>query len=205
MTLTSTPASRRTMLAGAFGLGALGSTALAAGPAEAALGDPAIPSTAWLDMYLKLPGIPGASFDDRHRDEIPVLTWAWGVDTTTTVFGGGGAGIGRPRPRPFLFAANTDIQSPKLALIASTGGRLATAVLTCVKAGDRPFTFTSLAFTDLAVTSCGVTLDPDEGRPYDLVSMSYRKVTQSVWTQRDDGSVGDPVVMTFDYATNRGS
>ena len=31
-----------------------------------------------VDMFLKIDGIPGESTDDRHKDEIDILSYAWG-------------------------------------------------------------------------------------------------------------------------------
>ena len=35
------------------------------------------------DMFLKLTGVKGESVDDKHRDEIDVLSWSWGLSTGT--------------------------------------------------------------------------------------------------------------------------
>src|SRR5689334_17606064 len=35
------------------------------------------------DMFLKLSGIKGESVDDKHRGEIDVLSWSWGLSTGT--------------------------------------------------------------------------------------------------------------------------
>ena len=49
---------------------------------------------AQVDYFLKLEGIKGESQDDKHRDEIDVLSFSWGVSQTGTMAFGGGAGAG---------------------------------------------------------------------------------------------------------------
>src|SRR5215208_3992575 len=35
------------------------------------------------DMFLKLTGVKGESTDSKHKDEIEVLSWSWGMSTGT--------------------------------------------------------------------------------------------------------------------------
>ena len=37
------------------------------------------------DIFLKLTGIPGESQDDKHKNEIDVLSWSWGQSDGTAV------------------------------------------------------------------------------------------------------------------------
>ena len=50
-------------------------TLIAAGPSAAA------------DWFLKLDKIQGESTDDRHKGEIEVLSWSWGVAQASAVSG----------------------------------------------------------------------------------------------------------------------
>lgn len=46
------------------------------------------------DIFAKIGDIKGESLDDKHKDEIEVLSFSWGVANTggTATGGGGGAG-----------------------------------------------------------------------------------------------------------------
>lgn len=48
-----------------------------------------------LDMFIKIDGIKGESTDDKHKDEIDVLSWSWGMSQSGTVHTTGGSGAGK--------------------------------------------------------------------------------------------------------------
>jgi type VI secretion system secreted protein Hcp len=195
---------RRTVLASALGVSALGSVAVSSGSATAALGDPAIPSDPEVAFYLSIPGVPGRSVVKGFEDQIELLTWAWGVDNNATIGSGGGAGSGKATPRDVITLAESGIQSPLLLLDTNTGRHVQSALLSCVRsASKKPFTFMTLKFEDLLVTSYAVTPDPTNGFPLDLVHLVFEKVTQTVFPQNPDGSAGTPISTSFNYATNR--
>jgi type VI protein secretion system component Hcp len=197
--------SRRTVLSSALGLGALGSIAMSADSATAALGDPAVPSATSLDFYLNLSGVPGPVIDRGFEGQIALLTWAWGVDNSTPVTSGSGAGVGKPVPRDVVVAADTGMHSPKLLGAANTGRHANAALISCVKPGERPFTFLTLRFEDVLVSSYAVTPDPTDGLPFDLVHLRFGKVTYRFFNQKPDGTPDDPITSSFDYRTNAGS
>ena len=195
--------SRRTILAGALGVGALGSIAMASDTATAALGDPAIPSDPEVAFYLSIPGVPGTSTVRGFEGQIELLTWAWGVDSTASLGSGGGGGAGKPVPRDLVVAADSGIHSPVLLTGTNTGQHLETALLSCVRSGRRPFTFMTLRFDDLVLKSYAVTPDPTGAVPIDVVHLEFAKITFSVVPQNPDGSLGTPITSTFDYETNK--
>ena len=46
------------------------------------------------DMFLKVEGIKGESVDSKHKDEIEVLSWSWGVTQAVVAHGATfGAGV----------------------------------------------------------------------------------------------------------------
>ena len=46
------------------------------------------------DIFAKIGDIKGESFDDKHKDEIEVLSYSWGVTKPTDITAGGGGGGG---------------------------------------------------------------------------------------------------------------
>src|SRR4051812_2165690 len=75
MTDESHVPTRRTILASALGVSALGGVALSSGPASAALGDPAVPSDPEVAFYLSIPGIPGEVTAKGFEGQTELLTW----------------------------------------------------------------------------------------------------------------------------------
>lgn len=196
--------SRRTVLAGALGVSALGGVALSADSATAALGDPAIPSDPDVAFFLSIPGIQGSATTKGFEGQIELLTWAWGVDASGSIGGsGGGGGAGRATPRDVITLAQSDIQSPVLLGDTNTGRHLQSALISCVRNVKKPFTFMTLKFEDVLVTSYAVTPDPTNGLPLDLVHLVFAKITQTVFPQNADGSAGTPISTSFDYETNK--
>jgi type VI secretion system secreted protein Hcp len=193
---------RRTVLASALGVSALGSVAVSSDVATAALGDPAVPSDPDLAFFLSIPDIQGEATAKGFEGQIELLTWAWGVDATFTGGVGGGGGSGKATPRPVIALAESGIQSPPLLLDTNTGKHLKSALISCVRNAKKPFTFMTLKFEDVLVTSYAVTPDPTNGHPLDLINLSFTKITQTVLPQNADGSAGTPVTTSFDYERN---
>ncbi len=165
--------------------------------------EPVTPVQPGPTFFLNLATIPGSATAKGFANQIQLLTWGWGVDSPATVSGSGsGAGAGKPVPQDVVVRARTGMQSPKILAAVNTGKHLQTAVLTCVKPGNRPFTFLTLTFEDVILTGYYVTPDPRDGVPIDLVHLKFAKVTQKFFAQNPDGTSGQPVVSSFDYRTN---
>jgi type VI secretion system secreted protein Hcp len=204
MTTPTVVPTRRSVLAGALGVGALGSVAASPDVASAALGDPSIPTDPEVSFFLGIPGVPGDATAKGFEGQIELVTWAWGVDASGSIAGGGGGGAGKATPRPVVALADTGSQSPLLLGDTNTGRHLESALISCVrKGGKKSFTFMTLKFEEVLVTSYAVTPDPTSALPLDLVHLDFAKLTQTVVPQNADGSAGTPIVTTFDYATNR--
>jgi type VI secretion system secreted protein Hcp len=202
MTTNHVP-TRRTVLASALGVSALGGVAASSGTATAALGDPAIPSDPGVAFYLSLTDIPGSATAKGFEGQIELLTWAWGVDSTGTIGGGGGGGAGKAVPRDLIALAESGIQSPLLLTDTNTGKHVQSALVSCVRESRKPFTFMTLKFEDVLITSYAVTPDPTNGLPLDLVHIQFSKITHQVVPQNEDGSAGTPITSSFDYRTGK--
>lgn len=195
--MTTVP-TRRSVLAGALSVSALGGAALAPGEAHAALDDPQVPSAPEVSFFLAVDGIAGASTVRGFERQVELLTWAWGVDVPVGTGGGGSAG--RPAPRELVTLARTDVQSPLLLLAAHTGRLVRTVTLSAVRRPRRPTTFLTVKLEEVQVTGYAVTPDPTDGLPCEVVRLACRKITHTVVPQNPDGSAGTPVTSSFDYA-----
>jgi type VI secretion system secreted protein Hcp len=202
MTQQNHVSTRRTVLAGALGISALGGVAMSSDPASAALGDPAIPSDPDLAFFLSIPGVAGEATLKGFEGQIELLTWAWGVDSSFSPGSGGGGGSGKATPRDVIALAESGIQSPPLLLNTNTGRHVTSALISCVRKPKKPFTFMTLKFEEVLVTSYAVTPDPTNGHPLDLVHLIFARLTHTVFPQNPDGSAGTPVSTSFDYERN---
>ena len=85
------------------------------------------------DIFAKLGDIKGESQDAKHKDEIEVLSFSWGV--TSAPGAGTGGGAGKPVFPEFSMVHNIDKASPSLMKACATGKHLPEATITQRKAG----------------------------------------------------------------------
>ncbi len=65
-----------------------------------------------IDIFAKIGDIKGESLDAKHKDEIEVLSWSWGVSQAGSMGPGGGGGAGKPSFSDFNFTHHIDKASP---------------------------------------------------------------------------------------------
>src|SRR5260370_9456847 len=112
------------------------------------------------DIFAKIGDIKGESLDDKHKDEIEVLSYSWGVATMATV-GGGGGGAGRATFHDLSFTHTIDKASPQLMQACATGTHLKEATITHRKAGKGQQEYLIIKMNDIIIT--GVSLADSSG------------------------------------------
>jgi type VI secretion system secreted protein Hcp len=163
-------------------------------------------STAKPDWYLKIDGIEGESTDSKHSKEIEILAYSHTVSQSGTFDSGTGGGTtGRAGWHPFAFVAKTSKASPKLALACATGQHLASATLSCRKAGKEPQEFLQIQFKHATVytykhTDVGDTTPPT---PLDVFALAFSQIQWQYKPQKPDGSLDSPVTAGYDLAANK--
>ena len=112
---------------------------------------------AQVDYFLKLEGIKGESQDDKHKDEIDVLSYSWGVSQTGTMAFGGGGGAGKAQFNDFHFAMRVSKASPTLFLDCASGKHIKEAVVVAETSSDvergGASQFFKYTFTDVIISS----------------------------------------------------
>ncbi len=157
------------------------------------------------DYFLKLDGIEGESVDEKHRGEIEVQSFSWGLSQTGGLSGGGGGGgAGKVSVQDFHFVAKTGIQSPPLFVATATGEHFKKATLTVRKSGERAVEYLKIRLEEILVSSyqVGGTDAGDDGLPNDQFSLSFSKIEMSVSQLNADGSPSKPVVGSYDVKAN---
>jgi type VI secretion system secreted protein Hcp len=81
-----------------------------------------------VDYFLKIDGVDGESTDDKHKDEIEVESFSWGVSQTGTRSTDGGGGAGKVQLHDFNFTKVVSKASPKLFLACASGQHIKQAV-----------------------------------------------------------------------------
>lgn len=166
MTTSLTP-SRRTLLGGLAGFGALGASM---GPSAAqALGDPVIPETGG-DYFLKLSGIPGSSVRDGHEGEIEPYTFSWSASQEP------GTKDGKPvlTVDALFLALPFGIHSPPLFQHLVNARRIDSAVLSARRTIEgETHDFLVLQMTGCLVSRYQVTPHPEQGGAMDVVELTF--------------------------------
>lgn len=152
------------------------------------------------DIFLKLGDIRGESQDARHKDEIDVLSIAWGV-TNPVASSGGGAAVGKPAFRELTVTHRYDKASPALMRACALGQHLKEATLTVRQAAGSKQEFLTVALTDLLVTSVNATEESQAGS--EVFTLAYARADFQYRPQKPDGSLDTPVRFAFDLKAMR--
>ena len=130
------------------------------------------------DMFLKMDGIDGESRDAKHKNEIEVLSYSWGVSNSGSLGAGGGGGAGKATFQDFSFVHRIDKASPNLFLACASGQHIKQAVLVCRSAGGGGGRdFLKITFTDVLVASFqqGGSAGSDD-LPVESVTLNYARI-----------------------------
>ena len=106
------------------------------------------------DYFLKIDGIKGESLDDKHKDEIDVLSFSWGVSQSGSMAFGGGGGEGKASFHDLSFVHKIDKSSPVLMQTCATGTHIKEASMVGEKSSDRGGEqFLKYTFKDVIISS----------------------------------------------------
>jgi type VI secretion system secreted protein Hcp len=105
------------------------------------------------DIFAKIGDIKGESVDTKHKDEIEVLSFSWGVSNTGGATTGGGGGSGKATFQDLMIVHNIDKASPRLLEACTTGVHLKDATITHRKAGKGQQEFLIVKMNDVIVTA----------------------------------------------------
>jgi type VI secretion system secreted protein Hcp len=157
------------------------------------------------DIHLKLDGIKGESTDARHRDEIVVEGWTWGIAHTAPPAGSGGGGAaGRPVFSDLSFTHRVDRASPLLWKACAGGSVIRDAVLSVARnAGSSP-DYLLIKLREVRVTAAALADSAADGQaPTETVSLAFARVDYEYRAQRPNGSLDAPVSFGYDLKRNR--
>ena len=143
-----------------------------------------------VDFFLKIEGIKGESQDDKHKDQIDILSYSWGVSQSGTRAVGGGAGAGKVQFSDFSFTTKVGTASPQLFLGCATGEHFKSATLTARKAGSNPQDFLVIKLNDVLVSSYQNSGASGGDVPMDSFTLNFAQINYEIKEQRADGTLG---------------
>jgi type VI secretion system secreted protein Hcp len=153
------------------------------------------------DIFAKIGDIKGESSDDKHKDEIEVLSFSWGVMSPAVVSGGGG-GARKATFQDLSIVHQVDKASPLLLKACATGTHIKDAIITHRKAGKGQQEYLVVKLNDVIIT--GVTHGGAAGQPYsESVTLAFAKVHLDYKPQKADGSLDAGIHFKYDLKANK--
>ena len=154
------------------------------------------------DIFAKIGDIKGESTDSKHKGEIDILSFSWGVTNSGTIGGGGGGGAGKATFHDLSFTHSIDKASPLLLKACATGEHIKEATITQRKAGKGQQEYLIIKMNDIIIT--GVSLSSSEsGGSSENISMAFAKVDLEYKPQRPDGSLDAGIHFKYDIKANK--
>ena len=154
------------------------------------------------DIYAKIGDIKGESLDDKHKDEVEVLSWSWGVSQSGTMAHGGGGGEGKASFNDFNFTHHIDKASPALMKACATGQHIPEATVTVRKAGKGQQEYLVIKMTDVIVTSVAPSMDTGAAS-IEGAALRFGKVDLEYRPQKADGSLEPGIHFKYDIKANK--
>ena len=156
-----------------------------------------------VDMFMKIKDIKGESRDGKHKEEIDVLAWSWGMSQSGTAHMGGGAGAGKVNVQDLSFTKYVDTSSTDLMLACCNGKHLDEALLTVRKAGENPVEYIKIKMTQVIISSISAGGSGGEDRLTEHVTLNFAKVAVDYTGQDEKGKPKSPAQsMTWDIPAN---
>ena len=153
------------------------------------------------DIFAKIGAIKGESLDDKHKDEVELLSWSWGVSHSEGT-GTGGGGTGKASFADFNMTHHIDKASPVLMAACATGEHIKDATITARKAGKGQQEYLIIKMNDILITSVQPSLS-DGQVGVENVSLKPAKVDLEYRPQKPDGSLDAGVHFKYDIKLNK--
>ena len=143
-------------------------------------------------MFFKVKGakhgqISGEAQDDKHKGEIEVLSWSWGMQGKSSI--GGGTASGKATMRELRIVKKVDKASTALMSALRTNEVIKEGILTLRKTGTSKIEYFKITIQDGRVVSLEVEAGDESGGStlLERVSFSFNKIAVEYTPQGGDG------------------
>ncbi len=147
------------------------------------------PAHAAFDAFLKIDGIDGEATDERHRDQIEVFSWSWGLVNREAIGGGGG----KVNVSEITITKEVDKSSPKLFLSTAIGEPAGDVVLRMAESrdSDEKTVYYQLELKDVYVTSIDSGVRTREEELTENITLNFSEITFSFANRDESGAYID--------------
>ncbi len=156
-----------------------------------------------ISIFARIGTIEGESRDAKHKDEIEVLSWSWGLSQSGSAGQGSGGSAGKVSFHEFSFTHHVDKASPLLMKACATGEHIKDATITLRKAGKGQQEYLVIAMTDLLVTSVSTSVSAGGDATIESVGLAFAKVDLEYKPQKQDGSLDVGIHFKYDLKTHK--
>jgi type VI secretion system secreted protein Hcp len=156
-----------------------------------------------VDMFIKIGDIKGESTDDKHKDEIDVLSWSLGATQAGTSGHGGGGGAGKVQLQDLTFTKYIDKATPTLFKLCCSGTHIDKVLLTVRKAGGTALEYLKISLEEAIVSSIATGGSGGQDRLTENISLNFSKVKVDYTPQTAKGAGEAPVGHGWDIAANK--
>ncbi|HTW79794.1 MAG TPA: type VI secretion system tube protein Hcp [Terracidiphilus sp.] len=154
-----------------------------------------------VDYFLKLDGIQGESQDEKHKNEIQVLSWSWGAANVSSVSGTGGSGAGKVDMSDVSMMLNFDKSTPKFFKSICAGTHIASGELSAIKAGGNGKAYLKVDFKEIFVT--GLQMSAAGEVPAVSLSFTYDEIKIDYSAQDEKGNLASVGPVTMNTKQNK--
>jgi type VI secretion system secreted protein Hcp len=158
-----------------------------------------------MPYFLKIEGIAGDSTDAKHKGEIEVQSFSWGVNHPAPPASGGGGAAGKAAFEDLHVVTPFSSAGPRLLEACATGAHLRSAVLTGRRSGGKAqLEYMTLTLSDVLVSSYhSSAASADAVVPSDMFSLAYSRLQIEHEAQSPTGSAGAATVAGFDLTRHQ--
>ena len=156
-----------------------------------------------VDMYLKLEPIKGESQDAKHKDEIDILSWSWGMSQTGKHHTGTGGGAGKVNVQDLTFTHWVDKASADLLKACTKGQHINKGILVVRKAGGDALEYIKLTLEGIIVTSVQTGGSHGDDLLTENVTLNFSKFKYEYKQQTEKGAAGASPNFGWDVAANK--
>jgi type VI secretion system secreted protein Hcp len=156
------------------------------------------------DMFLKMSGVRGESLDARHKDEIEIAHWGWGLKNSATFAMTDDQSVKQGTADNVTITKKFDRASVTLARYCATGQHIGKATITCRKnAGEgAKVEFMVVELMKVMVTNVRYESKGDVEEEPETITLSFSQFKIKYVIQQSDGTGGPGNEFGFDLATH---
>jgi type VI secretion system secreted protein Hcp len=155
------------------------------------------------DIFAKIGTIQGESTDVKHKNEIDVLAWSWGVTQSGSMAYGGAGGTRKASFNDFTFTHHIDKATPLLMKACAVGTHIPDATITVRKAGKGQQEYLVIKMTDVLVMNVAMSMAEGAASSAENVTLQFAKVDLEYKPQKADGSLDVGLHFKYDIKANK--